>query len=394
MRIFAPLFLLVISIFTSCDPNISDAENLLEQSEASIAEEEYTQAIDYASQALELFSDLSDSSRMAESYYLMARASAFSGDFSKAEKYGESGSMLVKPLQKYSLEYKLNNVLSWAYFVLGKSFRETKDHNERQLLVVKELDNDEFKASVYNNYGYDATVAGLIPLSQAIEYSAYANDYYARTENTNGRWYTLMNLTWQHRLRGDFQNSEYYGNLSVKQAKEINDRHAIVEANTNLGETLLAQGKIEEAKPLYDSALRISQEKEDRDKYVFDVYYSRYLWETGDKVKAVNILKEAINFLEDGEIFYEMLGRAFLAQYSFSLDNPTEAELQVAKFKNPRASYFSQESETIATLIEAQLLSSSNKEEAIAVLDRMIEKVNISGAKLLNDKLTEMKNKL
>ena len=41
-----------------------------------------------------------------------------------------------------------------------------------------------------------------------------------------------------------------------------------------MGETLLAQNKIEEAEVFYTSGLELSKQKNDRDKFVFEVYYS------------------------------------------------------------------------------------------------------------------------
>jgi catechol-2,3-dioxygenase len=83
-----------------------------------------------------------------------------------------------------------------------------------------------------------------------------------------------MNLSWQYRLMNDLNTSEKYGRMAVEQAQADNDRHAIIEANTNLGETLLAQNKIEEAEVFYTSGLELSKQKNDRDKFVFEVYYS------------------------------------------------------------------------------------------------------------------------
>ena len=109
---------------------------------------------------------------------------------------------------------------------------------------------------------------------------------------------------------------------------------AIIEANINLGETLLTQNKIRDAKPIYEQALEISKQKDDRDKCVFDVYYSRYLWETGKNDEAIELLKNAVNFLESSEIFYEMQARAFLANYFYLSGRIKEAEQQLIKFKN------------------------------------------------------------
>jgi len=90
-----------------------------------------------------------------------------------------------------------------------------------------------------------------------------------------------MNLTWQYRLQNKLTESEQWGRLALRQAQADADRHTIIEAATNLGETLLAAGKIAEAGPVYDTAQSWAKRSEDRDWHVFDVYHARYLWETG-----------------------------------------------------------------------------------------------------------------
>jgi len=387
-------FIIVVLTLISCkeySPR-KKAENIKENTLKAIEAKEFPSAINSAREALEIYIHIADTIGIIESNYLMARASALSGDFDNAVLFGMNGSNLCKIIENYPLEYKLNNTLSWSYFALGKGFDETIEHQKRQMFVVKQLDDDNAKAMVYNNYGYDATVSGTVPLTDVIEYMEFANDHYAKTEKTNGRWYTLMNLTWQHRLINDLPKSAEYGRMAVEQAEIDNDRHAIIEASTNLGETLLAQKKIEEAKPFYDNGLKLSKQKDDRDKYVFDIYYSRYLWEIGKKEKAISSLKIAVDFLENSEIFYEMLGRAFLADYCFSTGNIDKAEELVKKFNNPRATYFSQESEVIACAIEAQIAAITNRETALNILDNKARELEKSGAELLKIRLLELRD--
>lgn len=357
----------------------------------AIETQEYSSAIETTKEALEIYSRISDTTGIVESYYLIARASALSGDFDNAILYGKKGSQLCQIVENYPLEYKINNTLSWSYFTLGRSFDENLVHNERQLFVVEQMDDDNAKAMVFNNYGYDATVSGTVALKEAIGYMEISNAHYAKTESNNGRWNTLMNLTWQHRLINDLSKSEEYGLMAVEQAEADNDRHAIIEVNANLGETLLAQNKIEEAKPFYKRGLEISKQKDDRDKHVFDVYYSRYLWETEKKDEAISLLKNAIGFLESSEVFYEMLARAFLADYYFSNGNIDGAEEQIKKFKNPRARYFSQEAKVIVSIVDAQLVAANDREKALDILNNRLQELDKSGAELLKIKLLKLK---
>lgn len=394
------LFLLLIQGSCLNNDNESkmtkEAEKFMEESSDSLEEKKYLATLVSARKALKIFEKQKDTTGIVNSLYLLSRASALSGSFEDAVFYGERGSKLCKEKINYPVEYKINNTLSWAYFTLNKDFNENLEHQKRQLFVVNQMKDDEAKALVYNNYGYDATVAGILHLEDAIKYMVFANDYYAKTENSNGRWYTLMNLTWQYRLKGDFKKSEYYGKLSVKQAAKDSDRHAIIEANTNLGETFLVQNKINEATPLYKNIEAMSSEKKDRDKYVFDIYYSKYLWSIGKKEIALLRLENAIMFLESSEVFYEMFGRALLAKYTYEMREFNKAQAQIDVFKNPRSNYISLESKILASTIEAKLLSKSNSVEAINLLNSKLLMAEKIGAyhleKELKNTIRKIKN--
>ncbi|MEM7086247.1 MAG: hypothetical protein AAF489_08705 [Bacteroidota bacterium] len=387
-------YLFLVSCLVLCvsckDTSLEEGQKLRDKASNYLELNQNDSVLHYANEALILFEDNNDSLGIAESLSLAARASALSGDFDDALKFGERGSLLSKQIENFGLEYKLNSTLSWAYFVLKKDFFEILDHLERQLFVVDQLDDDQAKASVYNNYGYDTTVSGTVPLDSVITYMTFANNYYAKSENNNGRWYTLMNLTWQYRLKNDFAQSEHNGRLSVAQAKQDEDRHAIIEANTNLGETLLYQNKMQEATSYYQEALKWADRKEDRDRYVFDVYYSRFLWNIGEHTLAIEAVKGAIQFLETDEVFYEMLGRAFLTQYCFETGDFEEVRKQLAIFKNPRSNYFSFESKVLAAISEAKILAKNNqKEEALLLLSALRDRSEILGAKLLLNEIAK-----
>lgn len=349
--------LLILHFFLSgCIlPEHTDTRKLRAKAWSALEEKDLDAAFAAASKASESDRHLKDTAALAESLYLLSRTSALSGQFEEAIHYGQEAAELCRMMANYSLEYKINNTLSWAYFETNYDFKARLTHQDRQLFVVEQLNDDQAKALVYNNYGYDRTVAGNLPLEQAIRYMKIANDHYAKTEKNNGRWYTLMNLTWQYRLKGDFQTSETYGQLAVQQAAADQDRHAIIEANTNLGETLLAQNKLTEAKPLYVRAQKWSQQEADRDKFVFDVYFARYLWLSGRRDQAIAELEKAVSFLSTGEVFYEMLGRAWLAEFYRQTNQNLKAAEQIKIIENPRSNYVSFETQCLAVKTQSKL---------------------------------------
>ena len=225
MKYLRFIIIIILTLF-SCNESSQriKAITLNDNALKAIETKKYSLAIDAAKKALEASRKISDTTEIVKSNYLIARASALSSDFNNAIIYGENASYLCKIFENYPLEYKINNTLSWAYFTQGRGFDENLQHNNRQLFVVDQMDGDNAKAIVYNNYGYDATVSGKVLLKEAIEYMKFANDYYAKIEKNNGKWNTLMNLTWQYRLINNLSKSEEYGRMAVKQAQIDNDR--------------------------------------------------------------------------------------------------------------------------------------------------------------------------
>lgn len=345
--------------------------------------EKFDSAFVEAQKSRELDSILGNKSGEAESLYILSRVSAITGDFESAREYGEEGAYISRSIGEVELEHRLNNMISWSFFELGMDLDTILKYEKRQLKLVDQLDDENAKARAYNNYGYDVTVAGTLPLDKAVEYARYANDYYARTEKHQGRWYTLMNLSWQYRLKNDLDKSEEYGILSANQAMADQDRHAIVEANAQLAETYLAKKEIEKAVPYYEEGLKWRGNTDDRDGYVFDVYYSRYLWENGQKDKAIEILKQAVDFLSSSEVFYEMHGRALLALYYQQEGFVDLAREQINMIENPRSDYISFETRCLAAVINQRLANSRDQSAAQSKIDHYLKQAIYIGADYL-----------
>lgn len=316
-------------------------------------------------QALSSSRDLHDIEHRIESLYWLTRLSAISGKFDQAIIYGEEGTVLARLHQNNSMEFRINNFLSWAYFMTNKDFLKVLIHEARQAHLVNAVGNDMQKAMVYNNLGYDLTISGTVHLDSAINLMNWANSQYGKVENNEGRWYTLMNLTWQHRLKGEYVNSITFGKLSLAQAQKDQDRHAIIEASFQLGESLMALGQLEEAKKFYDIGYKQSIIKEDRDKYVFDVYYANYLYKLGELDKAIVLLEKAVEFLTTSEVFYEMHGRALLSLLYVEAGKPTLAQAQLEIIESPRHNYIAMETKCIAAIAAARLAGYSDKTKAL-----------------------------
>lgn len=337
-------------------------------------------------EALQLSQTIYDRTEQAHCLYLLGRMEALAGNFEPAREKARQASYIARSIPDPGLEFRINNLLSWAFFSTNADFNRVLEHEARQLALVQGR-SDQDKAFVYNNLGYDLTVAGTVPLDSTIHLMTFANNTYAELEQTQGRWYTLMNLTWQHRLKNDLETSKSYGEKCYAQALHEEDRHAVVEAAFQLGETLMAMGRVAEAKPYYETGLKWRGDQEDRDSYVFDVYYARYLWETGQRAAAIERLEKAIDFLESSEVFYEMHGRALLAGYYLTTGKGSAAEAQLSAIEQPRHNYIAMETRCLAALTRAKVLSQQGrKPEARALMESWLTHAGQIGA----DQLVQM----
>ncbi len=355
--------------------------------EAYLKKKDFKKSLEFLDESLALDKVIFNRKGLTRSLYLKSRTLAFSGDFQYALESAQQGAYIARARQDHQLELQLLNIMSWAQFETQVDFNAVLTHEARVIVVVQQTGSPIQKADVYNNLGYDLTVAGIVKLDSAIALMQYANQTYARQAQNQGRWYTLMNLTWQYRLKNDLNQSMKYGEMAVAQAKADDDRHAIVESCFQLAETLIEAGKTNTARPYYEMALKRSLEKDDRDKYVFDIYYGRYLWEIGKNKEAIDRLQKAVEFLTTSEVFYEMHGRALLASYYFEQGEIDKADAMLHVIENPRHNYIAFETRFMAACTRARILQSMKKPDiANALLQSWMEEAEYNQSILLLQK--------
>jgi len=351
---------------------------------AYIANKNYDEAEKILNRALDQSITLYNQLEQANCLYLLARIDAISGKFDQAIEKAQQAAYISIAIQDGDLEFRVNNILVWAFFSSNVDFNQILKYEARQYDLVSERNDDREKAFIYNNLGYDLTVAGTVPVDSTISLMKFANDTYAEIENTQGRWYTLMNLTWQHRLKNNLELSKSYGEKSYAQALIDNDRHATIESCFQIGESLIEMEQLSDAKTYYKTGLEWRGEKEDRDSYVFDVYYSKFLWETGNRKEAIGRLEKAVDFLQTSEVFYEMHGRALLASYYWENQNISLIENQLKLIEEPRNNYISLETKCLAAQVKAKMLAKSGKKSlAIALMESWLSQVKEIGAEQL-----------
>lgn len=310
----------------------------------------------YLNQALQLSRETYLREEMMVSLHQLGRVQVFKGNFGKAQAYGEEARNLALELNDLEAEASINGLLGWSYYSNEVDFKTVLMLEKRQAEIVGRIDQSIRKGIVYNNLGYDLTVAGFTSLDSIIKLSKIANAIFGHIEGSKGRWYTSMNLIWQYRLKNQLDSSKYYGELAVRQGLQANDRHAVVETYFQLGVTLLTRGEREAAAQSFAQGKEWRGSENDRDGYVFDVYYADWLWEIGKKKEAMALLEEAVEFLKTSEVLYEMQGRVVLAHRYYEQGKIDKAEAQIRVIENPRHNYISFETRCLAAIIRARLL--------------------------------------
>ncbi|MEQ9423966.1 MAG: hypothetical protein RJQ09_06085 [Cyclobacteriaceae bacterium] len=339
------------------------------------------------SKALKISHDIYYQEELAQSLYLIGRISAFKGKFDRAQEVATKALYMAKKINNQRLEFSINNLLNWTYFMNEVDFNKVGQLEKRQAELVSLLDIKSHRALVFNNLGYNLTVSGLASLDSIINVSLIANNDWAEREKNKGRWYSLMNLTWQHRLANQLEKSVEYGQLSFAQAIKDDDRHAVVEASFQLAESLVASNRLGEAEGYYLTGLKWRGDENDRDGYVFDVYYSQFLWQKGERKQAINLLEKAIGFLETSEVFYEMHARMLLASYYFDEGRFENAQEQIEVIESPRHNYIAFETRCLAAITKAKLFRVNGR---IAFAEGLLNSWLEESQRFQSDLLTEI----
>ncbi|MBT8274486.1 MAG: hypothetical protein KJO77_11820, partial [Bacteroidia bacterium] len=79
---------------------------------------------------------------------------------------------------------------------------------------------------------------------------------------------------------------------------------------------------------------------------------------------------------------------------SYAMRDIEEAKNQIAVFKDPRADYISQEAKAMATMVEAQILASTDQKAAVALLKKLDADLNISGAQMIKAKISNLMDQI
>lgn len=351
---------LFISLVNSVDPEIK-IKALRISAQIHMIEGESGPAIEKLNEALTLSRTIFNQHEETLSLYHLARAYSENNSFNLGRKHAEDAALLSQLLGDRELEYRIRNFLVYTYFMTETDFYKTLSQETQLFHLVNTVGSEQQKAAVYNNLGYDLTVAGSVHVDSTMSLMNFANAHYAKMEQNNGRWYTLMNLTWQYRLKYELDSSLKYGKMALSQALIEEDRHAVVETAFQLGETLMEIGNMDSAARQYQIGKSWRDETDDRDGYVFDIYYSKFLWNSGQRKEAIMLLEEAVDWLKRSEVFYEMHGRSLLATYYLENGQIEAAKQLLTVLHNPRHNYISLETRCILAITNAKILKKSGR---------------------------------
>ena len=272
----------------------------------------------------------------------------------KSEKYTQAGQVARQLLdhaveqQNVTAEYDAINLILATRYTQNKYGSDLLEFEYRQETIALKLQDENKLAGVLNNLGYDLLTTGQAPLSEIIPRLERANSIYARLEGHQGRWYTLMNLTWAYRRAGEIERSIQAGEKALAQAKAENDRHAIIETSLNLAETMVSAERLKEADSLVELAGQHTGTAQDRDRYVYDIYAAQHKLHDENASIDREALEEAIAFMQPLEIFYEMLGRSVLAEALLLAGDEKRARAEAEKIIAARNNFVPREAITRA----------------------------------------------
>jgi len=329
---------------------------------------------------------------MAESEISEAWQLFTDGEYAKAKAAGQHLLELSIENKDVDLQYQSLGLLNAVAFTRNEYSDEVLERELLQEKLAFQLNDAARIAGISNNLAYDLMVTGKAPLGEIIERMKLANSYYAKEEKTQGRWYTLMNLTWAYRLAGDSEKSLAYGKLAIAEAEKINDRHAIIETNIVQAENYLLESQEGLAEPLFDAAKTSAGDNVDRDFYVFGVYYAKLLISQGKLDDAQTIANASLAGLTDVEVFYASLAMLRIAEINLLKENFEEAIEHAQKIVDMRGNFVSREAYVSAVNILRKIYKRNFRiKEARSLHESAYEHLKVIDSPFLNRNLNEQR---
>ncbi len=253
---------------------------------------DYTTAIEFYSNARNIFDKLNDVRSSASCGNSIATCYFETGRFDECKK------ILAEVLDQGK---RLNDkkVIAGVYMRLGNAFREEGDFSKslefsfKAASLFEELDDKRGLASTYNNIAID--FKDLKDFQNSIKYHQLSLDIKMQSGDKRGIAFSYSNLGNVYRNMNDFKRALAYLNQSLALRKEMGDKKGISQDLQNIGIVYRHQKKYDSAFKNYMQSLSLKKEIGDAKGEAVIYFNTAQLMLDQEKVK------EALDYLDKSE---------------------------------------------------------------------------------------------
>lgn len=210
---------------------------------------DYSEALDYVRQGLDVLDDSQDSER-ARALALLADLFWRTGKFDEGQSYANQALDLARKTSASEVEIRSLSRLGILSFEKG-DYTNAEEFYQKGLALAEEHSDDVGLTMLNNNYGILAATQG--DLNKAREHFQDSLEFSERHEWTYRMASSLINLGSIAGMQGDLDSAGSYFERALVMARSVGDRRSMAESLDNLG--TLAQMRKE-----YRSALQYFEE--------------------------------------------------------------------------------------------------------------------------------------
>lgn len=215
------------------------------------------QALDYASQAIEIATRLNDVDALAKNHQLAGGLYFRSGAFARSKDSYMQALNDFSQARNEKGKAEVNNALASLYYAEGNLIAAVQGHLDA--LRYYETAND--KAGLLNtlsNLGNIYTKQNNF--SKAIEYNLRAIKLYEESSDKLRTLVSYDNIGNIYLRQGNYVKAEEFFNKSLRIYREINNRAGMASALNQLGNIESRQEHVQQALGFYKSSLKLSDE--------------------------------------------------------------------------------------------------------------------------------------
>ena len=222
---------------------------------------QFRAALQSMGEALNIYREISDASRQADSLSWIGTAYFSLGEYYQAIAFYQEQLAIAKFLGDRPGQEQALKDLSSAYFQMGQTQR-AKELQQQALRVGQEIANPTGEGAFLSNVGLAYESRGQY--EKAIEFYQQHLQISVALGDAPGQVYALNHLGMSYESLGKYEESIKYYQQQLGIAKAISDRPSIITALNSLAKAYESLGKYEEAVAFYQQEIEIARLVGDR----------------------------------------------------------------------------------------------------------------------------------